>query len=460
MKQITVGRILLVFLLVLCLASPLFARGQGETSSEGGQKKINVFAFQFQNHENRVKIMADAYMAAHPDIKITVEEYPWDTYFQNLEVRFNADKPNIDMVVMDIPMIASYAERGFIEDLTKYIPKDLFVEMIAEKSLADVIYNGKIMASPMQNSDQYLYINARMAKEAGITLPSVVVDKNTVITEDFAEKWGASAWTWDQVVDAAVKMTKDIDGNGITDVYGLHIEQAGRLYQLQPLGGSRGGKIVSPDGMTVKGYFDQPVWLKAVTFYGDLFNKYKVEVPSAFLPGYDSPAEFVNESFAMMVGGGWNLKRLTESGLDVVVAAHPYFADGKPTTPTGSWVIGVGKSASEENKQLAADFLRWWTLTEEGSQLWYDANGELPATKFMLNELSTNPKYDTFPQSAQRLGVYQVLNTAEGRPVTPFYPFVNAGFDKAFIDAAQGVNPERALREAVAEIEKNISRVR
>ncbi|MCF7933738.1 MAG: sugar ABC transporter substrate-binding protein [Spirochaetia bacterium] len=460
MKHTTTGRTCMAIVMLLCLVFPLTAGGQAESDSQETAQKINVFAYQFQNDENRVKIMADAYMAAHPGIEITVEEYPWDTYFQNLEVRFSADTPNIDLVVMDIPLMANYADRGFIDDLTKYIPKETFTQMIAEKSLADVTYNGRIMASPMQNSDQYLYINAAMAEEAGITLPPVVVDKDTMITGDFAEKWGAAAWTWEEVVDAAVKMTRDIDGDGIIDVHGLHIEQAGRLYQLQPLGGSRGGKIVSPDGTTVKGYFDQPVWLKAVTFYGDLFNTYKVEVPSGFLPGYDAPAEFVNGSYAMMVGGGWNLKRLTESGLDVVVAAHPYFADGNPTTPTGSWVTGIAKSAPEKNKQLAADFLQWWTLTEEGSQLWYDANGELPATKYMLDQLSTNPKYDRFPLSAQRLGVYQVLNTAEGRPVTPFYPFVNTGFDKAFTDAAQGVDPQRALSEAVAEIEKNISRVR
>ncbi len=459
MKHTTISRKIITILLVLIIAFPLIAGGKTETAAGGDANKLNVFAYQFNKDQNRVKVMADAYMKTHPGVEIHVEEYPWDTYFQNLEVRFSAANPNIDLVVMDIPLMANYADRGFIDDLSKYIPKEKFSEIVAEKSLADVYYNGKIMASPMQNSDQYLYINAKMAKEAGITLPSVVVDKNTVITEDFAEKWGDSAWTWDQVLDAAIKMTKDNNSDGITDVYGLHIEQAGRLYQLQPLGGSRGGKIVSPDGTTVKGYFDQPVWLKALTFYGDLFNKYKVEVPSGFLPGYDQPSEFINGSYAMMVGGGWNLKRITESDLDVVVAAHPYFADGKPATPTGSWVTGIAKSTTEPKKELAADFLEWWTLTEEGAQLWYDTNGELPATKYMLDQLSTNPKYDKFPLSAQRLGVYQILNTADGRPVTPFYPFVNAGFEKAFTDVAQGVAPERALKEAVAEIEKNISRV-
>jgi ABC-type glycerol-3-phosphate transport system substrate-binding protein len=448
-----------ITLLILFTGTILFAGGQADQKTTDTEKVLKVFSYQFHNEENRAKIMADAYMASHPDIKIIVEEYPWDTYFQNLEVRFGAKEPNIDLLVMDIPLIANYTERGYIEDLTKYIPREKFVDAIAEKSLDAVTYGGKIMASPMQNSDQYLYINVDMAKAAGVKLPEVVVDADTVITEEFARRWGESAWTWDEVLQAAMKMKKDVDGDSITDIYGLHIEQAGRLYQLQPLGGSRGGKIVSPDGTTVIGYLDQPVWYDAVKFYGDLFTTYEVEVPSAFLPGYDSPSEFINGSYAMMVGGGWNLKRILEADINVVVAAHPYFADGVSTTPTGSWVTGIAKTASEENKRLAAEFLSWWTLSDEGTKLWYDANGELPASKHMLEELSTNAKYDAFPVSAQRLGVYQVLNTAEGRPVTPYYPFINAGFDKAFTDAAQGVDPKKALDEAIKEIEKNISRV-
>ncbi len=454
-------RSITVLFLIAVITTPLFAKGQTENTSNEDSKTIKIFAFQFRNDDNRTQHMADAYMEIHPDVKIEIEEYPWDSYFQNLEVRFNAENPDLDVIIMDIPMIANYAERGFLKDLSQTIPESKFKDKIAPNSLADVYYNNQIVASPMQNSDQYLFINTDMAKEAGIELPSVVVDNDTKITGDFAKKWGDAAWTWEQVVDAAKKMTKDIDNDGIIDIYGLHIEQAGRLYQLQPLGGSKGGSIVAPDGMSVKGYLDQDPWYEAVKFYGDLFNKDKIEVPGSFIPGYDAPKEFVNGSYAMMVGGGWNIKMIMENpNINVAIAAHPYFEGGKATTPTGSWVIGASSSVSDEKMNLVSDFISWWTLTDEGSELWYDTNGELPASKYMLNKLSTDDKYGTFPVSAHRLGVYQVLNTAQGRPVTPFYPFINEGFDKAFINAAQGVNPIKALNDSIEEIEKNIQRVK
>ena len=316
------------------------------------------------------------------------------------------------------------------------------------------------MASPMQTSDQYLYINLDYAEEAGVELP-FVVDADTRITADIAEKWNNNGWTWKEALDAAQKMTKDTDGDGITDVYGLHFEQTARIYQLQPLGGSRGGKVVSPDGTSVVGYFDQAPWLKAVEFYGDLFNKYKVEDPGAFAPGYDAKSEFVNGKYGMMIGGGWVLKRIlaAENDMRVAIAAHPYFEDGKRTTPTGSWSLAMASSADEEVKAVAADFIKFWTLSQEGNMLWYDIRGELPATYYMLNEIETNDKYADFPISAQRLGAYQVVNTAQSRPVTPYYSFVSAGFDQAFRDAAQGVDPEKALQEAVETIDKEIKRV-
>lgn len=463
MKHIKLFKKIAVGLLLTTMVVPVFASGQNEktVASEESQKTIKIFAFQFRNDDNRAQHMADAYTKMHPDIKIEIEEYPWDSYFQNLEVRFNADNPDFDIAIMDIPMVANYSDRGFLKDLSKYIPLSKFEDNIAPKSLADVYYNDQIVAAPMQNSDQYLFINTDMARDAGVELPSVVVDNNTEITGGFANEWGNAAWTWEETVEAAQKMVKDSDNDGIIDVYGLHIEQAGRLYQLQSLGGSLGGSIVSPDGMSVKGYLDQAPWFEAIGFYADLFNKYKVEVPGSFIPGYDAPKEFVNGSFAMMVGGGWNMKMIMENpNINVAIAAHPYFKDGVKTTPTGSWVIGASSKVTDEKMDLVADFISWWTLTDEGSELWYDVNGELPASKYMLEKLSNSPKYNEFPVSAQRLGVYQVFNTAQGRPVTPFYPFINEGFDKAFINAAQGVDPVKALNEAVNEIEKNIQRVK
>jgi ABC-type glycerol-3-phosphate transport system substrate-binding protein len=247
MKQ-TRNWVILAVLLFFIAVLPLSAGGgaENESSTDMDVTEINVFSYQFRNDMVIVEAMAEKYMAKNPDVKITVEEYPWDAYFQTLEVRFAADDPNIDVVIMDIPMMAGYAERGYIDPMTDFIPESEFSSKISAGTLNAITYNGEIMAGPLQNSDQYLYINADMAAAAGVELPSVVVDNDTVITEEFATSWGEAAWTWEEVVDAAMKMKQDTNNDGIVDVYGLHIEQATRLYQLQPLGGSRGGSIVSP----------------------------------------------------------------------------------------------------------------------------------------------------------------------------------------------------------------------
>ena len=171
MKKMVLCRWIMASFLILALAIPATAGGQQETDSESGARELKVFSYQFLQTQNLVQEMADTYMEAHPDVKIIVEEYPWNSYFENLEVRFAAENPDIDVLVMDIPMMAGYAERGFIEDLRQWIPEDEFTGKVAAGSLAAITYNGRIMASPLQNSDQYLYINKDMALEAGVELP-------------------------------------------------------------------------------------------------------------------------------------------------------------------------------------------------------------------------------------------------------------------------------------------------
>ena len=112
--------------LILCFALPISANGQAEKESDPGIIELNMFGYQFGGTNVVYRDIIDLYMAKHPNVKINVEEYPWDAYFRNLEVRFNADDPNIDLVIIDTPMMASYAARGFLEDLTNYVPEDEF----------------------------------------------------------------------------------------------------------------------------------------------------------------------------------------------------------------------------------------------------------------------------------------------------------------------------------------------
>jgi hypothetical protein len=177
-------------------------------------------------------------------------------------------------------------------------------------------------------------------------------------------------WTWDQVVEAAKKLTKETDGK--TEIWGFEFDQVSRLYQIQCLGESLGQPLLSPDGLKASGYLNSEKWIRAAQWYSDLFNKWKIS-PKNIAPD-ESPSLFSGGKVGIFVGGEWNVPRFKEAGVDFLVAPFPYFADGKPVTGTGSWHIGIAKSS--QHKAEAAKFVKFLTASEQGSQIWFDSQGQ------------------------------------------------------------------------------------
>ena len=60
----------------------------------------------------KIQKVADAYQAKHPDVAIKMQAAPWDQYFQTAELRLNSKDKSVDLVYVDVPLIAGYASQG------------------------------------------------------------------------------------------------------------------------------------------------------------------------------------------------------------------------------------------------------------------------------------------------------------------------------------------------------------
>jgi ABC-type glycerol-3-phosphate transport system substrate-binding protein len=54
----------------------------------------------------KIQKVAEAYQAKHPDVSIKMQSAPWDQYFQTAELRLNAKDKSVDLVYVDMPLIA------------------------------------------------------------------------------------------------------------------------------------------------------------------------------------------------------------------------------------------------------------------------------------------------------------------------------------------------------------------
>jgi multiple sugar transport system substrate-binding protein len=401
-----------------------------------------------------VKKVIAAFEAENPDIKVELDTYPFRQLFETIEVRMKAQDENLDLISVDVPLVASYAIRGYLAPLDEYFTADEIKNTWLEASGKAGTFNGHFMAAPQNTSSQFMYINRKLFSDAGITPPKGFGPDQTIDYQQIGDIASKDRWTWEQVVDAAKKQTKESGGK--TDVWGFMIDQVSRLYQLQCLGESLGQPLLSPDGLKATGYFNSEKWVRAAQFYSDLFNKWKVS-PKNVAPD-ESPTLFSSGKVAIFVGGEWNVPRFKEAGVDFLVAPFPYFAGGKPVTGTGSWHIGIAKSS--QHKAEAAKFIKFLTANPKGSQIWFDAQGQVPATLALQTAIEQDSQFRSFPKDAYLLAIYEANKSAVNRPSTPGYLQVEDLFFSTFEDIRNGVNPKDALDGAARRLDRALGQFR
>jgi len=430
----------------------LFAAGLiMASSSASAATTIRWLTLSNGSWPDSLKKVVTAFEAENPDIKVELDTYPFRQLFETIEVRMKAQDANLDVISVDVPLVASYAIRGYLAPLDEYFTADDIKNTWLEASGKAGSYNGHFMAAPQNTSSQFMYINRKLFQDAGITPPKGFGPDQAIDFQQITDIASNDRWTWEQVVDAAKKLTKESGGK--TDVWGLEFDQVSRLYQMQCLGESLGQPLLSPDGLKASGYLNSEKWIQAAQWYSDLFNKWKVS-PKNVSPD-ESPNLFTAGKVAIFVGGEWNVPRFKEAGVDFLVAPFPYFAGGKPVTGTGSWHIGIAKSS--QHKAEAAKFIKFLTATEKGNQIWFDAQGQVPSTLALQTAIEQDPQYRSFPKDAYLLAIYEANHSAVNRPSTPGYLQVEDLFFSTFEDIRNGVNPKDALDGAARRLDRALA---
>jgi fructooligosaccharide transport system substrate-binding protein len=335
-----------------------------------------------------------------------------------------------DVICMDAPNIAYYAGEGALEPLDAYWSKADFSDLVGSSQQA-MTWDGKIWAAPLNESNCVLYYNKDMFKAAGLTAPTKV----------------ANAWTMDQLLAAAIKLTKK-DSAGNVKVYGIMPQMfsvdnrnEGMTYTQMLWTWWFGADILSPDSKTAKGYFDSPASLKALHFYQDLFQKYKAAPAMPMTNGFES------ERVAMWINGPWMVGEWKKNFPEFYKSkwgAMPLPRGAAAASNAGSWNLAM--TAQSKNKKLAWQVINAITNTE-GAAIYCLKSGNLPARKSVLDKMDMS-------QSPFSIIKEQLVLTAKARPTTPAYPVVSEAVMDAFNAVAYGANVEKTDADAVAKIER------
>ena len=188
--------LLVVFLIAAAGCAP--GQSQRSQSDSGGQVTLRVSTWGNDSRLRLTQQAVDAFTAANPDIKVTIENNDWTAYWDKLATMTAGDN-SPDVIQMDESYIAAYGARDALLDLGK-VKDNLDLSAMNAKVLGTGKVGGTLVGAPIGVANFSIGVNPEVLKKAGVSMPN---DKT---------------WTWDQFAQVAAQVTGKLGSQG---VYGL-----------------------------------------------------------------------------------------------------------------------------------------------------------------------------------------------------------------------------------------------
>ena len=198
----------------------------------------------------------------------------WGEYWTKLPTQLAAGAP-LEMVWMHDSRLQTFASRDLLTPMDDWLsvftppgwPDEFYPSQVAAFN-----YQGKQYAFPYDWAPGGWYVNRKMWEDAGLgDLP----------TED---------WNWDQILEAAKAMTKDNNGDGVMDQWGLGniptTGSGGAYWIVKGFGGDYWNETVT------ESRFNEPGTIDAFQFIADLIWDSKVLPSAALVEGLGMDMEY------------------------------------------------------------------------------------------------------------------------------------------------------------------------
>lgn len=309
------------------------------------------FWYHFDNPENPMSDLVAKFEAENPEIKIDAQNVPWNSYYDNLYTAIvGGNAPDAAMLKMfALPRLLEMEALAPLDDrIAAWDGKDEILANLFDLTRAQ---DGKQYYLPVQYVALYLYYRADMFEELGIAPPQ----------------------TCDELREAAIKLTRDTDGDGQIDTYGF---------------GFRGGKsghehwgsfTLGREGVALDDSLNSEAGIAGTQFVIDLFRKDKVFPPSA-----------PNDGFQEIIGAfktgvtAMTIHHIGSSGDLVAALGDKVSATVVPECGGGRWTTFGDEStavlANATDKDAAWKWISFLS-SPENNALFNTATGQLPVTK-------------------------------------------------------------------------------
>ena len=344
-------------------------------SSKGGAGEITTLKLVFWGSDTEKKNIQEEvipqFEKAHPNIRVETQHINSGDCAAIATMLAAGDPPDISWI--DPSYLPGWADDGILLDLYELMEKDSDPSVTKEEYMdyAFLEYQeGKAYGTVLASEPLILFYNPGVFDEAGVEYPSADPD---------------NPWTWEEVLEAAKKLTVDADGNTADSEnfdpanivrYGLMFDSW--HFQFDGVLNSFGGSWLADDGSFG---LNSEESIRALQFMSDLVNVHHVS-PSplqfANMPALD--VSLLSGQVAMTLDGAWDMLTFCEQGKpgQYDMAAFPTSGDGDNPTTIGLMALTAFKT---DNDPDATWQLFKWLNNTEGAISQYTKGCWMPLLK-------------------------------------------------------------------------------
>ncbi|MBM7022807.1 sugar ABC transporter substrate-binding protein [Treponema sp. Marseille-Q4523] len=336
-----------LLLFILFCAGYLFAAGSND--SGGGITNELTVAVVVNTSDVRTARASMDEWAKQNKVKINYIEENTQTYASSYVLASKTQNPRYDLIMfwdfyldqlyqMLTPLDGSYNAEY---DIAKINNDDILSAGISK-------YKGHLYNVPYGLDSYIFYYRKDLFEQAGIKkIPE----------------------TWDELIACAQKLTKDTNGDGNIDQWGLATNgvpgQVFNTYSFFNFLLTNGGKVVDTDGRPL---FNSTAGIEALQFMVDLRNKYKVMPPDVITYDNNKINEgFLSGKFAMLLHWPYIYGMTYGTAYEgkIGFAPVPHSVKGTAATPLNAWSFGI--PLMSKRKDLAWDLAKYLLSTEAGA---------------------------------------------------------------------------------------------
>jgi len=195
------------------------------------------------------------------NVKIEYLNVPYDQYKEKLITSTTAGQPFADITYIDSPWMPGLVKQGLL------VPFDELVEDRA--TLQENDYGAMFDTVGVYDGKQYAWDSPKAEAGTGVFYNKTLLEKLGM--KDLNEYVKEGNWNWDTFAAAAKEATRDSDGDGKIDTWGMTAYHADFLFSLVA---SNGGQLY--DDKNMKEGFSSPETIQALEFLQKLYFTDKV----------------------------------------------------------------------------------------------------------------------------------------------------------------------------------------